>query len=31
MKVDKQYLHMKEMLVGMAIFAVKGQCSGLLW
>jgi len=31
MKVNKQYLHMEELLVGMAVFVVKGQCSGFLW
>jgi len=25
------YLYMEEMLGDMAIFVVKGQCSGLLW
>jgi hypothetical protein len=30
MKVDKRYLHLEEMLVGMAIFVVKRQCSGFL-
>jgi len=31
MKVGNRYLHMEEMLAGMAVFVVKGRCSELLW
>jgi hypothetical protein len=31
MKVGSRYLHMEEMLVGLAVFVVKGRYSEFLW